>query len=41
MQFKISVRVLSDGILIVDCAGRLIFGEETALLRDQVKDFLA
>jgi len=41
MQFKINVRVLSDGILIVDCAGRLIFGEETALLRDQVKDCLA
>jgi anti-sigma B factor antagonist len=41
MQLKIGVRVLSDGILIVDCAGRLIFGEETALLRDQVKSLLA
>lgn len=41
MQLKISVRALSDGILIVDCAGRLIFGEETALLRDQVKSLLA
>lgn len=40
MQLKIGVRVLSDGILIVDCAGRLIFGEETALLRDQVKSLL-
>ena len=40
MQFKISVRALSDGILVVDCAGRLIFGEETSLLRDQLKNLL-
>jgi len=37
MQLKIGVRVLSDGIFIVDGAGRIIFGEETAMLRDQVK----
>lgn len=41
MQLKITVRALSDGILIVDCAGRIVFGEETALLRDQVKSLLA
>jgi anti-sigma B factor antagonist len=37
MQLKIAIRALSDGIMIVDCAGRLVFGEETAALRDQVK----
>jgi len=41
MQLKITVRALSDGILIVDCAGRVIFGEETSLLREQVKGLLA
>lgn len=41
MQLKIGVRALSDGILIVDCAGRLVFGEETSLLRDQLKNLLA
>jgi len=37
MQFRITVRTLNDGIVIFDCAGRLLFGEETAALRDQVK----
>ena len=37
MQLKISVRQLNDGIVVVDCAGRIVFGEETAELRDQVK----
>ena len=37
MQLKINVRTLSDGIVVFDCAGRLVFGEETAALRDQVK----
>jgi anti-sigma B factor antagonist len=37
MQLKISVRTLNDGIVVVDCAGRIIFGEETAELRDRVK----
>ena len=40
MQLKLAVRKLSDGIVIVDCAGRLIFGEETAALRDLVKSQL-
>ena len=26
-----------DGILIVDCAGRIVFGEESAILRDTVR----
>src|SRR5947199_5903522 len=37
MQLKISVRRLNDGVIVVDCAGRLIFGDETAALRDQVR----
>jgi anti-sigma B factor antagonist len=41
MQLKIGVRTLSDGIMIVDCAGRLVFGEETAVLRDQVKGLIS
>ena len=37
MQLRIGVRQLNDGIVVVDCAGRIVFGEETAELRDQVK----
>ena len=37
MQLKITTRTLNDGIIVVDCVGRLVFGEETAALRDQVK----
>ena len=40
MQFKMAVRTLSDGIVVVDCAGRLVFGEETAELRDKVKSLV-
>ena len=40
MQLRISTRIL-EGVLIVDCAGRLIFGEETASLRDTVKKLIA
>src|SRR5438046_1342017 len=41
MQLKINVRKLTDGIVVVDLAGRLVFGEETAALRDQVKSLIA
>ena len=37
MQLKISVRTLNDGIVVVDCAGRIVFGDETAELRDRGK----
>ena len=37
MQLKIGVRALNDGIVVVDCAGRIVFGEETAELRDRVR----
>jgi anti-sigma B factor antagonist len=41
MQLKISVRTLHDGIVVTDCAGRIVFGEETAELRDRIKALLA
>jgi anti-sigma B factor antagonist len=40
MQLKISTRLM-DGILVVDCNGRIVFGEESAYLRDTVKKHLA
>lgn len=40
MQLKLSTRTL-DGVLIVDCAGRIVFGEESATLREVVKKLLA
>jgi len=30
-----------DGILVVDCGGRIVFGEESASLRDGVKKLLS
>ncbi|MGA7217286.1 MAG: STAS domain-containing protein [Candidatus Sulfotelmatobacter sp.] len=36
MQLKLATRS-DDGILIVDCVGRIVFGEESALLRETVK----
>jgi len=40
MQLRMSTRAL-EGVLVVDCSGRLIFGEESASLRDTVKKLLA
>ncbi len=40
MQLKISTRTL-HGVMIVDCSGRLVFGEESASLREKVKKLLA
>jgi anti-sigma B factor antagonist len=39
MQLRLSTRMM-DGILIVDCNGRVVFGEESALLRDTVKKLI-
>ncbi len=36
MQLKLTTRT-KDGVLIVDCNGRIVFGEESSLLRDTVK----
>jgi anti-sigma B factor antagonist len=40
MQLRMSTRTL-EGVLVVDCSGRLVFGEESASLRDTVKNLLA
>jgi anti-sigma B factor antagonist len=39
MQLKLSTRMVGD-VMIVDCAGRLVFGEESAFLRDTVKKLI-
>jgi anti-sigma B factor antagonist len=36
MQLKVATRV-KDGILVVDCSGRIVFGDESSLLRETVK----
>jgi anti-sigma B factor antagonist len=40
MQLKMSTRTVK-GILVLDCQGRIVFGEESAELRDTVKQLLA
>ena len=40
MQLKLSTRTVQD-ILVVHCDGRIVFGEESAELRDTVKRLLA
>jgi anti-sigma B factor antagonist len=40
MQLRMSTRQV-DGVLVVDCSGRIVFGEESASLRDMVKKLLA
>ena len=40
MQLKLSTRTV-DGVVIVDSAGRIVFGEESAYLRDTVKRLTA
>jgi len=37
MQLKLAKRTV-DGILVITCSGRLVFGEESSLLRDEVKN---
>jgi anti-sigma B factor antagonist len=39
MQLKLSNRVVK-GVTVVDCNGRIVFGEESALLRDTVKKLI-
>jgi anti-sigma B factor antagonist len=39
VQMKLSTRTV-DGILVVDCSGRIIFGEESASLRDTLRDLI-
>jgi len=40
MQLRMSTRMV-DGVMLVDCSGRVVFGEESAALRDTVKKLLA
>ena len=40
MQLSLNTRTL-DGILIVDCHGRIVFGEESAMLRDAIRKLIA
>jgi anti-sigma B factor antagonist len=40
MQLKTSTRSI-QGVLVVDCSGRIVFGEESAGLRETVKKLLA
>ena len=39
MQLKLSNRN-EDGVLVVDCVGRIVFGDESGYLRDTVKQLL-
>jgi anti-sigma B factor antagonist len=39
MQLKLTIRTV-EGILVVNCDGRIVFGEESAELRDTVKKLL-
>jgi anti-sigma B factor antagonist len=39
MQLKLTTRTV-QGILVVNCDGRIVFGEESAMLRDTVKQLL-
>ena len=36
MQLKLNKRTV-DGILAIQCSGRIVFGEESSLLRDDVR----
>jgi anti-sigma B factor antagonist len=36
MQLKLATRT-NDGVLVVDCIGRIVFGEESSLLREMLK----
>jgi anti-sigma B factor antagonist len=40
MQLKMSIKPTHDDILVLNCAGRIVFGEESASLRDTVKKLL-
>jgi anti-sigma B factor antagonist len=39
MQLRMSTRAL-EGAMVVDCSGRIVFGEESATLRDTIKKVL-
>lgn len=41
MQLKLNARTLDDGVIVVDCIGRIIFGEESSELRERVRGLLS
>src|ERR1700681_4073898 len=41
MQLKLNTRKLDDGIVVVVCSGRIVFGEETSELRERVKALIS
>lgn len=41
MQLKLNTRTLNDGIIVVDCVGRIVFGEESSELRDRVRALIS
>ena len=40
MQLRMNTRT-REGVLLMDCEGRIVFGEESAALRDSVKKMLS
>ena len=40
MQLKIATHVV-EGVTVLECSGRIVFGDEAAALREQVKDLVA
>jgi anti-sigma B factor antagonist len=39
MQLKLTKRTV-DGIVAIGCSGRIVFGEESSMLRDEVKQVI-
>jgi anti-sigma B factor antagonist len=39
MQLKLNTRTVNE-VVVVDCNGRIVFGEESALLRDTLKQLI-
>jgi len=39
VQLRLSTRIV-DGIAVLDCAGRIVFGDESSLLRDTAKKMI-
>jgi anti-sigma B factor antagonist len=40
MQLRLSNRTVPEDVVIVDCVGRIVFGEESAILRDTLKKLI-
>jgi anti-sigma B factor antagonist len=40
MQLKLSSRTV-DGIAVLDCAGRIVFGDESSLLRESARKLIS